>query len=252
MPGMIPSAFFALAMAVASSCGGNSKPPLIFAAASLSDVLGEVHEAYREETGREARFSFGGSRALAIQIADLGAPADAAVFAGDSPMDFLGDVGKIVPGSRTGVAGNRLVVVSGGERISGLAELVAAESGALIAIADPQLAPAGEYAAAMLEHAGILDRLSDRMIRTLDVRSALAAVSSGSVEFAIVYQTDAMASRDTEIVLQAPAGSHPIINYPAAVIDGSANAEEAARFIDYLGGDTAMEIFRRHGFKPPQ
>ena len=63
-----------------ASCGGNSGDdvPLIFAAASLSNVLTESAEVYERDTGRQVEFSFGGSLTLANQIAKLDAPADGA------------------------------------------------------------------------------------------------------------------------------------------------------------------------------
>ena len=70
---------------VFASCGGNSSDdgvPLIFAAASLSDVLTESAEVYERETGKRVEFSFGGSITLANQIVKLGAPADGVLFAG--------------------------------------------------------------------------------------------------------------------------------------------------------------------------
>ncbi len=240
-----------LSAALTASCRPDPSTPLIFAAASLSEVLAEVSDEYEQKTGQRVRFSFGGSRALAVQIANLGAPADAVIFAGQSPMTTLLEAGKVAQDRQTNVARNRLVVVSNGEQIHELSDL-AAERAGLVAIADPLLAPAGEYAVSMLQYAGILDALSPRMVRTLDVRSALAAVSSGAASFAVVYRTDAIAADEVNVVLAAPEGSHPPITYPAAVIQGSASANEAARFIQYLTGDRAQAIFTRRAFEPPK
>ena len=238
-----------LPLAIAVSCGSDATP-LVFAAASMSDVLTEVTESYRQETGREVRFSFGGSRALAVQIADLGAPADAVVFAGESPFEELERAGSIRPGARTNVLTNSLVVASRGEKISGIADL-AANSAGLVAIADPALAPAGEYAVAALDRAGVLDELDSRTVRTFDVRAALAAVSSGNARFAIAYRTDVVAVDGVEIALEIPPLYHPPIVYPAAVIGDSDAESEAGHFIEYMQTDRAWEIFERHGFRRP-
>ena len=216
----------------------------------MSDALTEVADSYRQETGRAVRFSFGGSQTLAIQIADFGAPADAVVFAGETPFETLEKAGVIKPDGRIDILTNRLVVASRGETVSGLDDL-ADESTGLIAIADPTLAPAGEYAIAALEHAGVLDELSGRTVRTLDVRSALAAVSSGNARFAIAYGTDVLAIDGVEIATEIPPAYHPTIVYPAAVIVDSDAGEEAARFIEYLQMERAREIFERHGFRSP-
>ena len=238
-----------LPLAVATSCGSDASP-LVFAAASMSNALTEVADSYRQETGREVRFSFGGSRALAVQIADLGAPADAVIFAGESPFGMLERAGVIEPGARTNVLANSLVVASRGEKVAGMADLAAPSAG-LVAIADPALAPAGEYAVAALERAGVLDELGGRTVRTIDVRAALAAVSSGNARFAIAYRTDVLAVDGAEIAFEIPASYHPPIAYPAAVIAGSDAESEAGRFIEYLQTEQAGVIFDKHGFRRP-
>ncbi len=230
-------------------CGGEATP-LVFAAASMSDALTEVADSYRQETGREVRFSFGGSRALAIQIAQFGAPADAVVFAGESPYEELERAGAINPGGRTDILSNSLVVASRGEKISSIADLVN-DSAGIVAIADPALAPAGEYAIDALERAGILADLDRRTVRTVDVRAALAAVSSGNARFAISYRTDVLAVDGVEVALEIPPSDHPLIVYPAAVIAESDAESEAELFVEYLQTDRAGEIFERHGFRRP-
>ena len=237
-------------LAVALSCESDASP-LVFAAASMSDALAEVAESYRRETGRVVRFSFGGSKALAIQIADLGAPADAVIFAGESPFGVLERAGMVEPAARTNVLSNSLVVASRGEKVPGMAGL-AANSAGLIAIADPSLAPAGEYAIAALERAGVLEDLDGRTVRTIDVRAALAAVSSGNAQFAIAYMTDVLAVDGVEIAFEIPPSYHPPIVYPAAVIADSDAESEAGQFIEYLQSEQAREIFERHGFRRPR
>ncbi len=236
-------------LAAAVFCGGEATP-LVFAAASMSDALTEVADSYREETGREVRFSFGGSRALAIQIAQFGAPADAVVFAGDSPFEELERSGVIKPGARTDILANNLVVASRWEKISALADLVGKSAG-LVAIADPALAPAGEYAIAALDRAGVLTGLDGRTVRTVDVRAALAAVSSGNARFAIAYRTDVLAVDGVEVAFEIPSSNHPPIVYPAAVIAGSDAESEVGLFVEYLQTEQAREIFERHGFRRP-
>ena len=67
-----PSMILATAAAVAilasvTACTPTNRDPLIFAAASLVDVMEEVATAYEEETGRKVRFNFAGSNLIAIK-----------------------------------------------------------------------------------------------------------------------------------------------------------------------------------------
>ena len=222
---------------------------LVAAAASLTDALTEVGRAYEEETGARVQFTFGGSSALARQV-ELGAPVDAVVFAGAGPMDRLEGKGLLAAGTRADVLTNRLVVIGrrGAHPIATLADL--RDAGGRIAIADPSLAPAGGYAKQALAAAGLWDGLEGRVVMTLDVRAAAGAVATGNAAFGIVYATDAAATAGADVLLVVPPGLHPLIEYPGAAVARSGGAGPAARFIEYLRGQTARDVFERHGFSP--
>ena len=69
-----------IASVVACNGSGKDDVPLIFVAASLSDVMEKAADLYETETGNSVEFSFGGSIMLANQIAELCAPADGFFF----------------------------------------------------------------------------------------------------------------------------------------------------------------------------
>lgn len=231
-----------------SACGiSGSKPaPLIFAAASLADVLDEAATAYEQQTGSRVQFSFGGSTTLANQIASAGAPADAVIFAGAGPMRVLVDEGIVEASHVMTVASNRLVVVRrrGDSNIEpgSFREMVSAGS---IAIADPALAPAGAYARAALENIGVWEVVQPRLVPSLDVRAALAAVETDNADWGIVYLSDALSSPGVEIVVEIPPQTYPTISYLAAAIRASSTA---VGFINFLRTATGQSILETHGF----
>jgi molybdate transport system substrate-binding protein len=240
-----------VALSLVTGCGRKTKAqPLIFAAASLADLLTDAAQVYEQQTGTAVLFSFGGSNTLANQIVTLNAPADGVIMAGQTPMQRLTDVGKVASSNVAIVAQNTLVVVSSdAEVLSALTEL--SNQSGRIAIADPDLAPAGQYARDALRSAGIWDELHSRIVPTLDVRAALAAVNSGSVEYAIVYATDAMTETDLKIVLQVDQQLYSTVQYPAAPITGAQHADAAVSFIEFLQSPEATVIFQRYGFSTP-
>src|SRR5476649_2787425 len=77
----------------------------VFAAASLTDALGDVGKAYQAKTGDSVVFSFAASSALARQIEASGG-ADIFLSADTDWMDYLDKKGLIAPGSRTNLLGN--------------------------------------------------------------------------------------------------------------------------------------------------
>ncbi|MDA1280550.1 MAG: molybdate ABC transporter substrate-binding protein, partial [Chloroflexi bacterium] len=133
-----------------ASCTGNTddpgdRAPLIFAAASLADVLEDAAELYEEDTGKQVAFNFGGSIALANQIASFGAPADGFVFVGDRPVEVIEQAGLLPENGVTNLWANSLVVVAqkNTRSLASLNEI--ATEGMRVAIGDPVLAPAGSY-----------------------------------------------------------------------------------------------------------
>ena len=228
----------------------------MLAAASMSDVLPEVAAVYQASTGRQVRFSFGPSDGLAAQV-KRGAPADAVIFAGQGPVEDLAASGLIVPASRRVFASNALVVIAQagpgspgpGPRAASLSEIATRYTGR-IAVADPQLAPAGRYAEAALRSAGVWEAVAPRLLPGLDVRNAAAAVAAGNAEFGIVYRTDAAAIEGVEVVFAVPPDMHPAIVYEAAVVAASPNREAAANFTGSLMSAETAAILARHGFGP--
>ena len=224
----------------------------VFAAASLTDVLQEIGDGFRAESGIAIRFSFAATSALARQV-ESGAPADVFVSADVEWMDYLANKSLIDLKTRRNVAGNELVLIAPADSdvkldIAPGFPIAAALAGGLLAIGDPASVPAGRYAEAALKSLGVWSQLESRIVPAENVRAALAYVSRGEAPLGIVYRTDARVDPKVKVIGAFPAGSHPTIVYPAASI-GTGNAGATA-FVEYLAGARAQSIFRKHGFAP--
>ena len=246
---LVLAAVLALVLPLLSACvRPDSDELLVFAAASLADALEEVGDRYQEETGVRVAFSFGGSQALAQQIA-IGAPADVFVAAGESPVDFLEARGEI-EAVEDAVVRNELVVAvrEGSSGIGAMSGLSGDDMGR-IAIADPALAPAGVYAREALWTLRLWEPLQPRLVFGADVRAALAYLESGNVDAAIVYATDAREAPGVKALNVILQDTYTPIAYPAAVLEGSDNRDAASEFVRFLKSDVARGIFGRHGFR---
>ena len=230
-----------------TACTSKNTSPLIFAAASLVDVMEEVAVAYEEETGDKVRFNFAGSNLIANQII-AGAPANGVIVAGRTPIDKLVSANEVSYDDAIHVLSNRLVAVrqSGGDRsINGAEELIGAGR---IAMPDPDTAPAGEYFEAALRERGLWEQLESQIIPALDARAALAAALTGSVAYALVYETDAASTDDVEIAFEIESSSDATQpKYFAAPLQDDESTEA---FIDFLATPKAIAIFKRYGFRP--
>src|SRR5271170_1143951 len=83
----------------------------VFAAASLTNVLQDLGDAFTSETSIPVRFSFAASSTLARQI-ENGSPADVFFSADLDWMDYLQARSLIQPATRQDMLGNKLVLVA--------------------------------------------------------------------------------------------------------------------------------------------
>jgi molybdate transport system substrate-binding protein len=223
---------------------------LVSAAASLADVMPEIGKAWEARGGEKLIFNFASSSALVSQI-EAGAPVDLLFTADEETMKRLTrSPGRIV-GTPRMVVGNRLAVVVPKDRtfvVKDAADLAGREVGRL-ALADPTAVPAGKYAKAWLEKRGVWAEVEKRVVPTLNVRAALAAVAAGEADAAVVYTTDVRALAGVQLAFAVPEAEGPRIVYPAAVVTSKRSAD-ATKLLDFLASPEAAAIFERFGFVP--
>ena len=221
----------------------------VAAAASLQDALGEIARAFERTHAVTVTITYGGSGRLARQIR-AGAPIDVFLCAEPSLITPLAREKRVV-GERA-FATNRLVVVvpaSSRDVPKTLAELNEA-SYRRIGIGQPGYVPAGRYAKAVLERAGLYERLKGRFVYGEDVRQVLAYVEHGEVDAGLVYRTDARGRRAARIAFEIPPLKDVPITYAAAITAQAKNPSEARAFVDLLAGREAQAILARYGFGP--
>lgn len=247
--------FGVLAVIASVSCGSGSAddaPPIrVLVAASVGDAMSNIAASYRIRGGA-IEISAAASGTLAVQVR-RGIPADVVMFAGHRPMDELDRAGFLESDTRVDLLSNSLVIIVRDTyegNMTNLTELAEATV-RRIAIADPDLAPAGEYALAAIQSAGVLDQVEGRLARSLDVRAATASVSLGTADAGIVYATDVIGVDRIRVAAAIPQSAYPEILYPVAVLKGARDLDGAQRFIAFLKSEAALEIFTRHGFSQP-
>src|SRR5690349_1243775 len=150
---------------------------LVFAAASLGDVLGELSTAWTRDSGVPVKLSFAASSVLARQI-EAGGPADVFISADQEWMDYLAQRGLIDKLSRRNLVGNQLVLIAPADskielKIAPGFDIVGALEAGRLATGDPDAVPVGKYARSALESLGVWDEMADRLVRADNVRSAL-------------------------------------------------------------------------------
>jgi molybdate transport system substrate-binding protein len=224
---------------------------LVFGAASLTNVLDDLSQAFTARTKIAVKDSYAASSVLAKQI-EAGAPADVFFSADLEWMDYLEQHKLLQPGSRHDVVTNRLVLIAPADsKVSvnltrGMDLGPALGPDGKLATGDPDSVPVGKYAMAALQKLGAWNQVSGRIARAENVRAALAFVARGEAPLGIVYRTDALAEKKVRIVAEFPADTHPPITYPIALtLHGG---DGARKFEDFVRTPAAAEIFRKYGF----
>lgn len=222
----------------------------VYAAASLTDALGELAQRYQQrQPGVVIKTSFAGSSTLARQI-EKGAPADLFISADLDWADYLDKRGLLDSASRRELLRNRLVVIAPQGRGFGLqldaAKPLADQFAGRLCTGDPAFVPVGKYARQALAHYRWWDSIQPRLVGTEDVRTALAFVERGECALGIVYQTDARLSRKVIQLAVFPPDSHPPILYPGALLRGASG--ESAAFWQFLQSPEAAAVFQGYGF----
>jgi molybdate transport system substrate-binding protein len=243
----VSTAIAAIVLAVIAASSACAGQVLVFAAASTTDALKEIGAKFERDTGNQATFSFGASSIMARQII-AGAPADVFLSADQAKMEQVEQAGMVRAADVRDLLSNQLVVVvpaDSAARVDSPADL---KSFASIAIADPKAVPAGVYARKWLQSRDLWDALAAKVIPSLDVRAALAAVETAAAPAGIVYRTDAAITKRVRVVYAVPLKEGPKIVYPVAALMASQNAAAAKAFINYLFGPSSRAIFTRRGF----
>lgn len=222
----------------------------VSAAASLTDALTEVANAYKKmHPDMVVKMSFAGSSTLAKQIKH-GAPADIFISADKEWADYLEQRNLLNSESRTDLLANDLVIVAPitSKQTIQLTKSfdVTANVKGKLCTGEPAHVPAGKYAKQALEYYGWWNIIESHLVGTEDVRTALAFVERGECALGIVYKTDALMSKKVKVIARFPSDSHLPIVYPGALTKKAGS--DASSFWQFLQSVTAANIFRGYGF----
>ncbi|MEA2002501.1 MAG: molybdate ABC transporter substrate-binding protein [Actinomycetota bacterium] len=241
-----------LAASIFTACGAGSggdavtEQVLVSAAASLTDVFGEIEAAFEAaHPDIDVVLNLGGSASLREQILE-GAPVDVFASANIANMDQIVDAGGVAGEAQIFVRNLLQIAVPAGNPagVTGLADFANEEL--LIGICAAAV-PCGDFGRQVLENAGV-DVAADT--NEPDVRALLTKIEAGELDAGLVYVTD-IASTDGAGGIAIPDDHNVFADYPIAVLDDAANPGGAAAFVDFVLSDAGQAILREYGFSSP-
>ena len=230
---------------------GTEQQIMVFAAASLTDVLSEIIDSFEVKTHIMVQTNMASSGTLARQIEQGGSP-DIFISASKKWANYVDSMGLILPGFREEIAQNELVLIAPinttlkAEKIDSTLDFISLTGTGRLSIGDPAHVPAGKYARQSLEYFGWYKPLENKTLPAKDVRSALMVVEMEESPIGIVYKTDAMKSGKVIILTKFPDKSHKPIVYVAGVCKDNPAAKE---FFTFLNSGETLPIWVKYGFK---
>lgn len=236
----------------------EKKEVVVFAAASLTDVLEELKGVFEKDHEKvNLTFNFDSSGTLKSQILE-GADCDLFVSAAQKQMNELDPENENYNGkvaidneTRLDLLENKVCLVASGENEKGIEKFEDLDSDKVETIAlGNEDVPVGQYSEEILENLGIFDKIQSKISYGSNVREVASWVSEKTVDAGIIYATDAKAF-DLNIISKADDSmlDNKVI-YPAALLKDAINKEEAKDFLEFLKTDQASEIFEKAGFTP--
>ena len=230
--------------------------PVVAAAADLQFALTEIAAAFKKETGRETKLTFGSSGNFFRQI-EQGAPFQMYLSADEQFVFDLAAKGLTVDRGSLYAVGRIVIIAPHGSPLKTdgtLADLKAALADGRLkkfAIANPEHAPYGRRAEEALKHQGLWDSIQDKLVLGENVSQATQFATSGGAQGGIIAYSLALSPNVSKLGSYAliPEEWHEPLRQRMALIKG--DGETARTFYAFMQGPSARAIMRRYGFVLP-
>lgn len=233
------------------------RPPVVAAAANLNFALTEIAAQFAKDRGARVEVVFGASGTLARQIQD-GAPFEVFLAADEEfPARLTGakltrDAGVVYAVGQLAVFAPTGSPLRVDPQLEGLARLLASGDVGRFAIANPDVAPYGRAAEAVLRKRGLWEQIRPRLVLGDTIAQAAQFATSGNAVGGLVAYSlvlgPGFAERGTYAVI--PPADHPPLNQRMVVLQRAGAV--ATQFYDYMQSAPARAVLKKHGYEVPQ
>jgi molybdate transport system substrate-binding protein len=247
----------ALLAAIASREVNGQRPPAIAAAANLNFALTEIADRFAREHGRRVEVVFGASGTLARQIRG-GAPFEMFLAADEEFPNQLTAAGLTRDAGVVYAVGRLVIFAPTGspltvdERLEGLSRLLKRDHSGRFAIANPDVAPYGKAAEAVLRSHGLWDAIRPQLVLGDTISQAAQFATTGNAVGGLVAYSlvlgPGFADRGTYAVI--PETDHRPLRQRMVLLKRA--GATATEFYAYLQTDDARAILRKHGYGVPR
>lgn len=232
----------------------------VAAAADLNYAMKDLASRYEQKTGNKVALSFGASGNFYSQISN-GAPYDVFFSADLDYVKKLAAAGKVDNASVRTYAIGHLVLwypQIGDSRDhlrtpQQITHILLSPQVTRVAIANPEHAPYGRAAIAMLEHYDLKGKVSPKLVLGENVSQAVQFVQSGNAQAGLVALSLILspAVKNPGPFDKVPDDAYPAIQQGVGILTTSKNKKAAQAFIDYISSPEGTAVLERYGFGVP-
>lgn len=248
----------------ATKAAAEAKTLTVFAAASLTESLTAIGDAFKAQNdGVELAFTFDSSGTLATQIEE-GAVCDIFISAAQKQMNKLdaesdssdNEADLIDHATRVNLLENKVelcVPEANPKEIDSFDTMAKklGEKSILLGMGNSDV-PVGQYTQKILAFYNLDEKsLADAGCITYgsNVKEVTTQISEATVDCGVIYKTDAT-SAGLKMVDEATEDMCGKVVYPAAVTKNAAEPELATSFMSFLNTNDAATEFEKVGFTP--
>ena len=244
----------AILITVLLLCAGAAAQTItVAAAADLNPAISEIAADYEKQSHTHVKLAFGSSGNLLTQI-ESGAPFDLFFSADQDYAERAVKDGFAEKNSLYVYAIGTLVLwVSNSSNLDiehqGLSALLD-PSVQKIAIANPEHAPYGRAAVALLRARGMYEKVIGHLVLGDNVSQAAQFVESGNAQVGLIPRSLATSAGLREKGKYSPLPS--TLNQAAVILSRSSHQKEAADFLNYVKSPGGETVLTKYGFTIPE
>jgi len=242
-----------LAAIIALSAPGTARADeaTVAVATNFAEVIEELETMFEAATDHTLTVTTGSTGKLYAQIKN-GAPFDVFLAADHARPERLEAEGDAVPGSRFTYAIGQIVLWSpdpDAVAAEGVATLKTRDLESL-AIANPDLAPYGLAAKQTLQHYGLWDDLSDRLVMGQNIGQTFSVVAASITKLGFVAKAYVLSPRNDRPGSRwdVPIEAYDPIRQDAVILKRAEEKPAAQAFADFLRSDEARAVIKRFGY----
>lgn len=239
---------------------------IVFAAASMTETLTQLGDAYMAEHPEvNIIYNFDSSGTLKTQIQE-GADVNIFISAGQKQMDELDSNASkevntegldfVLADTRFDILENKVALAVPSDNPAGIQSfddmIAGLKAGKIMLAMGNADVPVGQYTQKILSYYNLNEEelaAAGSITYSTNVKEVTSQVSEAAVDCGIIYQTDAY-SAGLPVVDTATKEMCGQVIYPAAAMNISQNPEAAKAFLQYLTSDAADAVFEEVGFTP--